>query len=89
MWQKELNTKRERAMGIDDLDKKLDEAKRHPQWSCRFHPTDSFHEVGCPHVEWTKEQLLDALVTFKSMNQVYQHELWGIPLNGQPKIGEQ
>ncbi len=19
-------------------------------WHCRFHPTDWFHEVGCPHI---------------------------------------
>jgi hypothetical protein len=30
-------------------------------WICRFHPTNSFHEVGCPHQEWTKEELQRAL----------------------------
>lgn len=30
-------------------------------WTCRFHPTDSFHEVGCPHQDWTKEDLQGAL----------------------------
>jgi rhamnogalacturonyl hydrolase YesR len=39
-------------------------------WTCRFHPTDWWHEVGCPHQEWTKEQLLAALVTAKYSNQV-------------------
>jgi ABC-type ATPase with predicted acetyltransferase domain len=39
-------------------------------WCCRYHPTDWFHEVGCPHMEWTKEQLLDALVTAKHNQQV-------------------
>jgi hypothetical protein len=34
-------------------------------WACRFHPTDWFHEVGCPHREWTKEQLVDALIAKK------------------------
>jgi hypothetical protein len=34
-------------------------------WSCRFHPTDWFHEVGCPHQDWTKEQLQEALITAK------------------------
>lgn len=29
-------------------------------YSCRFHPTDWFHEVGCPHMEWTPEQLQEA-----------------------------
>ena len=75
--------------GIENLKEKMDIAKTNLAWHCRFHPTDSFHEVGCPHVEWTKEQLLDALVISKTMNQVYQHELWGIPLNGQPKTDEQ
>ena len=35
------------------------------QWACRFHPTDWFHEVGCPHCEWTKEQLQEALIAAK------------------------
>lgn len=35
------------------------------QWSCRLHPTDWFHEVGCPHMDWTKEQLLNALLCKK------------------------
>lgn len=34
-------------------------------WACRHHPTDWWHEVGCPHVQWTKEQLQEALVTAK------------------------
>lgn len=38
-------------------------------WSCRFHPTDWWHEVGCPHVEWTVEQLRDALVEKKRFEQ--------------------
>lgn len=34
-------------------------------WNCRFHPTDWWHEVGCPHKDWTKEELQEALVTAK------------------------
>lgn len=34
-------------------------------WACRFHPTDWFHEVGCSHCEWSKEDLLQALITKK------------------------
>lgn len=34
-------------------------------WCCRFHPTDSFHEVGCPHKEWSKEELYKALIVAK------------------------
>lgn len=38
-------------------------------WNCRYHPTNWWHEVGCPHQEWTKEELLDALVTKKKFEQ--------------------
>ncbi len=34
-------------------------------WICRFHPTHWFHEVGCPHMEWTHEQLLSAVRSSK------------------------
>lgn len=34
-------------------------------WYCRFHPTESFHEVGCPHQQWTVEQLTNALISKK------------------------
>lgn len=71
-------------MGVLDLDEKLELAKKGRTWTCRFHPTDGFHEVGCPHVEWTSEQLLDALNTATAMNRVYQHELWNVPLDGSP-----
>ncbi len=38
-------------------------------FTCRFHPTDWFHEVGCPHKEWTKEELQSALKTAKQVNE--------------------
>jgi hypothetical protein len=34
-------------------------------WNCRFHPTDWWHEVGCPHQAWTVDQLRDQIVTMK------------------------
>lgn len=34
-------------------------------FNCRFHPTDWWHEVGCPHRDWTKEELRAALVSQK------------------------
>ena len=34
-------------------------------WNCRFHPTDWWHEIGCPHREWPKEQLQSALESNK------------------------
>ncbi len=40
-------------------------AERPLTWICRFHPTDWFHEIGCPHVEWTKEQLQSAIESTK------------------------
>lgn len=42
---------------------------------CRCHPTDYWHEVGCPHKEWTKEQLLEALITAKK-TIAYHFELF-------------
>lgn len=27
---------------------------------CRFHPFNWWHEVGCPHMEWTPEELAEA-----------------------------
>ena len=45
-----------------------------PVYNCRFHPINGWHEVGCPHKEWTKEQLQDALNKSKSSQQ-YQLSL--------------
>jgi hypothetical protein len=39
------------------------------RWFCRFHPTNWWHEVGCPHCEWTKEQLLSALIAKKRFEE--------------------
>jgi len=50
------------------------------RWTCRSHPTDWFHEVGCPHVKWTAEQLQNALNTQKKLNTIYAHKLYGTPL---------
>lgn len=30
-------------------------------WNCRFHPTEGWHEVGCPHQAWSKEELTEAI----------------------------
>jgi len=46
-----------------------------PSYSCRFHPTDSFHEVGCSHCEWTKEELQSALDASKQSQAYLQHPL--------------
>lgn len=50
-------------------DKKLERRINNVDWSCRFHPTDGFHEIGCPHMDWTKEQLYDALLTKKEFEK--------------------
>lgn len=39
-----------------------------PQYSCRVHPTDYWDEVGCPHKQWTVEQLQEALNRSKQSN---------------------
>lgn len=39
-------------------------------WACRFHPTNWFHEVGCPHKEWTKEELQKVVNTKKISDQL-------------------
>lgn len=38
-------------------------------WCCRFHPFNWWHEVGCPHREWTREQLYSALLSKKDFEQ--------------------
>lgn len=48
---------------MDEIRKAIDAEE--PMWNCRFHPTDWWHEVGCPHVEWTKDQLQRAIVDNK------------------------
>jgi hypothetical protein len=63
----------------DSLDKisskKMDELKEKVLFCCRFHPTDGFHEVGCPHRDWTKEELIDALKMAKVTHKVLVKQL--------------
>jgi hypothetical protein len=44
-------------------------------WTCRFHPTNGWHEIGCPHVEWTKEQLQGSIESTKR-SQPELYEIW-------------
>lgn len=44
-------------------------------WHCRFHPTDGFHEIGCPHKDWTKDELQKALETKKRFEEEHFKEL--------------
>jgi hypothetical protein len=52
----------------EEFKKKCDEEIANPHWNCRFHPTAGWHEHGCPHQEWTKEQLQKALILAKASN---------------------
>lgn len=58
-----------------NLTERLD--KIEVSWTCRFHPHEGWHEVGCPHQEWTKEQILGALISKKKFEQA---KLAGTPL---------
>jgi len=66
---------------VDDFEENFKIAKANLRWSCRFHPTDWFHEIGCPHMEWTKEQLQEALELAKATIVVYQHKLYKMTLD--------
>ena len=63
----------------DSLDKisskKMDELKEKVIFCCRFHPTDGFHEVGCPHRDWAKEELIDAIKMAKVTHKVLVKQL--------------
>ena len=54
-------------MKKEELNKKIDEQE--VSWNCRFHPTDGWHEIGCPDQEWGKEDLLSALIEKKKFEQ--------------------
>ena len=54
-------------MNIQDIKSKTKNTEVH--WSCRFHPTNWWHEVGCPHQTWTKKDLLGALVSKKQFEE--------------------
>ena len=61
---------------LDKLsDKKMDVLKENVTFCCRFHPTDGFHEVGCPHCDWTKEELVDAIKMAKVTHKVLVKQL--------------
>ena len=63
----------------DGLDKisseKMSELKEKVSFCCRFHPTDWFHEVGCPHRDWSKEELIDAIKMAKVTHKVLVKQL--------------
>jgi hypothetical protein len=51
---------------IEIINKELKDFE--PSYSCRFHPTDSFHEVGCPHKKWGVKDLQESLDLAKQSN---------------------
>lgn len=46
-----------------------------PQYTCRFHPTDYWHEVGCPHQAWGMQDLQQALDNAKQSNAYLLYKL--------------
>lgn len=44
-------------------------------WSCRFHPSDWWHEIGCPHLSWNKEELKEAKKRKKAEAKVLDNYL--------------
>ena len=52
-------------MDIDAIKKRIENTKI--SWDCISR--EDQHEIGCPHKEWTKEQLLSALISKKKFEQ--------------------
>jgi hypothetical protein len=50
--------------------KRLAEETANPHWNCRFHPTDYWHEWGCPHKDWSTDELQKALISAKASSVV-------------------
>ena len=38
-------------------------------WNCRFHPTDWWHEIGCPHMKWSQKEIEGALIKNINMTE--------------------
>lgn len=49
------------------MEKRLTQKDVH--WNCRFHPTNGWHETGCPHLNWSKKDLLGALISKKKFEE--------------------
>ena len=67
-------------MKQEEFQKRIDEIE--VKWRCRFHPFQGWHEVGCPHREWNKEDLLNALIQKKKFEQ---SGLRGVQLGNEKK----
>lgn len=49
-------------------------------WNCLEHPTNGYHEVGCPHRLWNLEDLQSALEGQKAVVMVLQNNILGTEL---------
>jgi len=49
------------------LKAKIREEESRIKWNCNSHPISGWHETGCPHRGWTKEQLQTALEIAKTI----------------------
>lgn len=54
-------------------EERLEFLEQKPLYSCRFHPTDWWHEVGCPHRKWSVEELQGALDNAKRAAELQLH----------------
>ena len=54
-------------MNINEIEKQIESVEI--LWNCRFHATNSWHEVGCPHKEWLNKDLLSVLIKKKKFEQ--------------------
>lgn len=57
------------------FENRVKEAQKNPHWNCRFHPTEWWHEVGCPHKPWTPEELVNAIILHKAVIIAKDEEL--------------
>ena len=55
-------------------------AMKQLHWECKNHPTDGYHEVGCPHRLWNIEDLQGALNGQKAVVMVLQNNILGTEL---------
>lgn len=71
--------------GLRSMDKKVAERMKNktitdfePTWNCRFHPTNWWHENGCPHKAWGTDDLQTALIAAKKTNAYLNYIAFGI-----------
>jgi hypothetical protein len=61
---------------VDKLsERKMNNLKEKVSFCCRVHPTDGYHEVGCPHRDWSREELIDAIKMAKVTHKILVKQL--------------